>query len=513
VLDPEAMALARADGNQTIVALASTPDACLALWNDQRSGISQDIYATRLSTAGTLLDSGFAVSTSGNEQSRPALTFAGADYLAVWQDLHDSLAYDVRAIRVSSSGAVVDSAPFTISAEPGSQMNPALAFAGMNSLVAWQDSRNGWLDIYCARVSPDGTVLDPEGISISGSTYLQYEPVVATDSNDYLVVWSEYINSQQRNDIYSARVTSAGVVLDSLLGISVLPEQQAAPAVAFDGENYLVAWHDYRSVTTADIYGTRVTKTGVVLDPSGFAISTATNSQMNPALAFDGVNYFVIWEDGRNSGHDLYAARVTPDARVLDAAGVAIARGSDWLRNASLAFDGERYVAAWEYGQVNGPWGVRGAWIDSSGAVIDTFSLPRGRADEITPALASGPNERFLLLCSSFTDSISRRPVEAMRILGCCSGTSATEESRPARTRPRGATIARGVLRVGSPPTADGSRLEAGLYDANGRRVMNLVPGQNDIRHLAPGVYFVGSQEAGVGVQGSGTVRKVVVQN
>jgi len=53
------------------------------------------------------------------------------------------------------------------------------------------------------------------------------------------------------------------------------------------------------------------------------------------------------------------------------------------------------------------------------------------------------------------------------------------------------ATILRGVLNTGLRLTADGSRLGIGLYDANGRKVMALLPGPNDVRHLAPGVYFV----------------------
>jgi len=53
---------------------------------------------------------------------------------------------------------------------------------------------------------------------------------------------------------------------------------------------------------------------------------------------------------------------------------------------------------------------------------------------------------------------------------------------------------------------------EAELLDISGRRVMELQSGENDIRHLAPGVYFV--REEGSGIQGSQgpSVRKVVIQ-
>jgi len=34
------------------------------------------------------------------------------------------------------------------------------------------------------------------------------------------------------------------------------------------------------------------------------------------------------------------------------------------------------------------------------------------------------------------------------------------------------------------------------LFDSNGRRVAQLAPGANDIRHLGPGVYFVAGETA-----------------
>jgi hypothetical protein len=48
----------------------------------------------------------------------------------------------------------------------------------------------------------------------------------------------------------------------------------------------------------------------------------------------------------------------------------------------------------------------------------------------------------------------------------------------------------------------------AKLLDASGRVVMDLKPGPNDIRHVAPGVYFVRSADSGE----RSAVRKVIIQ-
>src|SRR5688572_11664337 len=49
----------------------------------------------------------------------------------------------------------------------GRQLSPAIATDGTNFLVVWQDV----FGIRAARVRPDGTLLDPDGILISEETY------------------------------------------------------------------------------------------------------------------------------------------------------------------------------------------------------------------------------------------------------------------------------------------------------------------------------------------------------
>jgi hypothetical protein len=76
---------------------------------------------------------------------------------------------------------------------------------------------------------------------------------------------------------------------------------------------------------------------------------------------------------------------------------------------------------------------------------------------------------------------------------------------------------ARRLVRGGRGPTLVSRSLslpgshDAGLVDITGRRVMDLRPGENDIRHLAPGVYFVRRPMTEDGRPGA-AVRKVIIQ-
>jgi len=80
-------------------------------------------------------------------------------------------------------------------------------------------------------------------------------------------------------------------------------------------------------------------------------------------------------------------------------------------------------------------------------------------------------------------------------------------DSRAAAGRPL-PTIVRGVLLL--PEAVGDKRLAVGahLLDISGRKVLDLKPGTNDVRALAPGVYFVRTAQAQAQAQ---AVRKVVL--
>lgn len=73
---------------------------------------------------------------------------------------------------------------------------------------------------------------------------------------------------------------------------------QATPEVLFVDSLFYVFWSDFRasSVDTYAVYGTRVTVTGVVLDPNGKRIY-ANKAETRPAVAYDGDNFLVVLQD------------------------------------------------------------------------------------------------------------------------------------------------------------------------------------------------------------------------
>jgi len=322
---------------------------------------------------------------------RPAIGFDGTNYLVVSCREIDSPT-GIFGVIVSGEGVVLNTFHIAeLTPVFGCEFpRPSVAFDGTNYLVVFQ--REG--QIFGVRVSPSGTVLDEsDGFAISSGTpfvVTNFSPAVAFDGSNYLVVWNKFIDNT--HDIFGARVTPAGQVLDEF-HIFRAPGGQVDPSVAFDGVNYLVIWSDTRSGSPvgpeADIFGTRVTPAGVVLDPEGISISTAPRVQSEPHVTFAAGNYLVAWVDRRNdpsssatpSVLDIFGTRVTPGGALLDGAsdtgGIAINTFRVDTFPPSLkidprvGFDGQHYLVVWAFAGFFPPAGVYAARVSTDGVLID----------------------------------------------------------------------------------------------------------------------------------------------
>ena len=186
------------------------------------------------------------------------------------------------------------------------------------------------LGLMADAAEPGGLVLgEPVSVApecVRDGALVQATPAVAFGKKVYLVAWSDgsRMLGKETADIYCARLDPAsGKSLDPKgIAVCTAPDLQSRPAVAFDGTNFLVAWEDLRNGTDHDIYAARVTEDGKVLDPDGFAVIKRPNNQAWPTVAFAAGNYVVAWMDARQYPvYGIYFARVTPEGKVLDPEG------------------------------------------------------------------------------------------------------------------------------------------------------------------------------------------------
>jgi len=298
-------------------------------------------------------------------------------------------------------------------------------------------------------------------------------------------------------------VTTDGVVLntDGII-ISQAPYEQRTPVLGFDGTNFLAVWTDYHvGDGYGHIYGTRMTPSGTVLDPGGIAISLTAGGEYAPALAFDGTNHLVVWEDYRHSSvwPDVFGARVTTAGTVLDTAGIAISTASKDQFAPAVAFNGTTYLVVYEdYRGSNNP-DIYGAWVAPDGTVSDEGGVLRIGGDQSNLALARGTGSLLFLAYQGWTGTIGDKIYNTDRIWGKMNPTpgSGIEEMANGDCRlANSATIVRGVLLLRA--DGEGRMAKGELLDISGRKVLDLKAGTNDVSGLAPGVYFVRAVSCGL---------------
>ena len=145
--------------------------------------------------------------------------------------------------------------------------------------------------------------------------------------------------------------------------------------------------------------------------------------------------------------------------------------------------------------------------LDSLGSLIQSAPATYGPADWAlhVPSVIR-PEDTVCAYCIN-TDPVNHFVRVSVGMLWGQLGSVGVREEQPSTgSRRQAATVARGVLIYQQ--TANSSQPAAELLDINGRHIMFLQHGPNDVRHIAPGVYFVRSAESGK----RSAVRKVVIQ-
>jgi hypothetical protein len=334
------------------------------------------------------------ISTSANRQTGPAVAFDGTNYLVVWDDSRGA-AYGAR---VDRDGRILDGAGFRIHSGGRS----TVAFDGTNYLVV---SENADLVVMGTLVSTEGTVLEPSEFYIGGER--AFSPAVVFDGTNYLVAWFQLPKEcgcpdPQSFGIEAVRLDTKGRRIGTVLGpFTDTAVPHVAPALAFDGTNFLVAWADWRGGwESSDIYGTRLRRDGVPGDPAPFPISTAAGTQTAPSVAFDGTRYLAVWSDSRTDPYaaDIYGARVRRSGAVLDPDGIPISTAPNPQTAPKVTANGP-FLVAWSDKRTDDYFNdeIYGARVRGNGTVVDGDGVPiaTGSSREISPAVVRGPGNGF----------------------------------------------------------------------------------------------------------------------
>ncbi len=417
--------------------------------------------------------------------------------------------------------------------------------------LVWADHRDGHGEPYYKR-SVDGGANWGADMRLAMSEGHSVGPSVATADSFVHVVWikpgSLYPMVRYKRSSDQGVDWSNDVPLASAYGAAV------RPCVALSDSFVHAAWYEFRSGEPTEVYYRRSSDQGETWGVAALMSSAAAGAARSPSIAASGAFVHLVWVDYRRGLAELYSRRSTNN-------------GTNWTdehRLTELAYGsfnpcivavGSFVHTVWEYSCIP-CWRILHKLSTDNGETWgDEESLSDPGCSSYNPSVAvSGENVHVVwgACCNGQYDIFYRRspdrarswvPIERLTDEAAWSGDASVAVDRASvhvawtdrrdgnpevyfRRNPTGnpgvkekqqtacsrrltASIARDVLRV-----ADGRRQtvdRADLRDVTGRKVMELRPGENDIRHLAPGVYFIRRPETEDG-RPSPAVRKVVIQ-
>jgi hypothetical protein len=327
-----------------------------------------------------------------------------------------------------------DAAPFgpphiRIGTHQNDQDVPRVASNADVGLVAWMDFRNDPVfpiyyrpsdaALFVRRVRLiDGVALDPQAILLDGATGTNYTyspqaPAIGSDGRDFIVIW---VDAQRK--LLATRIRGADGALLDLSPNSISTFGIGEIFTAFGAGGHVIL---YSGGGPADSAGRVDPASGaftgpmdvpmkgplacdfatgciavrlrvdtlqimrldsarlVALDPQPIAIGTSTITcdpgnpihSCAPAIAFDGTNYLVVFENNGNIQAQLLAIDGTELGGFVT---VSYAEGAQ--RMPQVAFDGDSFLVVWSderigpqpYGTYTEVWGTR---VSSSGVVLD----------------------------------------------------------------------------------------------------------------------------------------------
>jgi hypothetical protein len=339
------------------------PELAVAASASTSMTISFDSQVPQLNAEFEDLSGTFVATTSLGEYQYGAAAFDGTNFEAA---IEAYLGNSIRVQLLSPSGALGASYSLANSTSPNVPIPGPLTMSmgQTNLLVGFLGTDNSTNCICVAFGLPNGQGSPIGEVVVSTYPLGAPQPTIASafDGTNFLVVWTAPINGGYST--YAARVSQAGVVLDTTpiliwTGIANASE----PAVAFDGTNYLVVCNDARNpagVGNVDIYGARVSTAGVLLDgppaTAGVLLSSAAVKMPRgqPSVAFNGTEYLVAWKAGGGPGYngisypyDAVGVRVTPALALPGGADFELGFGSPTANtNTTLATNYQDAVVA-----------------------------------------------------------------------------------------------------------------------------------------------------------------------
>lgn len=273
-------------------------------------------------------------------------------------------------------------------------------------------------------INTDGSLGQDAAVGPAMRSFALFD-TARTDSG-FLAVWSRdkypYRFKPVVSDVVARRFDGMHSPVTETRIVSIGVASQASPAAAFGGGAYLVAWSERRS----DVWQIRLRRFALHGEPLGapFDAYASDHDQHEPALAFNGESFLLVWSEGGGGRSAVRGLRLDSQGAILDTRPIEIAGESGVQRSgesvpariAAVSWTGRHWLVASEESE---RIALRRITVD--GRVLDPLPvlLPRAGESERLPVVGCASDGACLvawqtyipwscpILCPTWPDSVA----------------------------------------------------------------------------------------------------------
>lgn len=372
--------------------LASNGSGYLVVWQDTRDGRNDDIFGARVDSAGMVMDTtSIRINAAAGVQQNPTVAYIGTGYVVAWETVVSAGNSNIVAAFVSNAGTVTQLG--TVAATTANETLPSLAARGSSALLVWQNGADVRGSIVTASAAG-------ASFAVAAGANIEKEPAVSSNpTGDYLVAYSETV-ATGNDDIRGVMVTSIGTP-GTAFNIDTATGVQTTPATEFDGTNHVVVWN-----AKSDIAAARVGPTGTLVDVTPVVINANAFAQQFPDVSCTSATCLITWQDARNAAsiRDVYGAVVT-SALAITTNDIALAAQTHSQLSPAVATNGTQFYLTWTDNRDLEYFYVRGSITSTAGALTTTDGvvLARGSSRLGAPTTA----QTTTVTDTFFSDTVS----------------------------------------------------------------------------------------------------------
>ena len=247
----------------------------------------------------------------------------------------------------------------------------ALVSNGADLLVAWYDTAQ-WGEVRASPLTPAGQLAVPGGRVLASGLYGYVPDLTAGwDGAAWQVAWHVAAGV----DVASLAPGGGAGAVRTVPGVHM-----RRPVIAGGGGGALLVWEDARAYTpsglgSTDLYGVRL---GAGVGPEvALTVSPPTQSQPDIAGSLD-AGWLVTFVSETTDERRLMVQRLDAAGQPLDAEPTALVTSDTWLGRPAVAFDGAEWLVVWEQrGQI---WlrrvGLDGQPLDAAPTLLMNGNAP-----------------------------------------------------------------------------------------------------------------------------------------